>query len=117
MTEEVAIRLVPVGQHAGLTDTQARQFLRQFAFVPSTGYPLWAEHRRASLSDGSSLHMVRSRGRWTIHRDRFDPHSDPVSAVTHMVAEAPMETLINAALIYFGLTAAGKVLDAAGGLG
>lgn len=88
------------GKQRHLSEEQAASLLRSGCFKPSIGIQLWAEHYRCSLTDGSCLHLVIWGNRAKLHRDRWDPHRDPVSLLLHCFKETP----IGAAAVIVGLS-------------
>ena len=103
MSMRTAILSIPIGQRRAVSDLEAQRLQALFQFTPSTGFPFWAVHRRAALPDGSCLHLVRLGTMWTIHRDLYNPDRDVISAIKHMVHEAPTQTIMTGAMVFVGV--------------
>lgn len=87
------------GTHWQITEQDAQELLSSGLYQPSTGFPIWAMHHRRSLWDGSCLHLVQEGNKWTLHRDRHDPHASPTSLIHHIVNDAPAETAVTLGLV------------------
>ncbi len=79
------------GQYS-LTADELDALLSSGHYRKSLGSPPHAAHYRRSLDDGSCLHLIVEDGRASMHRDRFDPHRDPVSLGSHLATEARSES-------------------------
>lgn len=95
---------MPNRVHVKLTRTAADFLLASGGFEESSGSPFWAQHFRKPLTDGGCLHLVFNGDEITVHRDRFNPGKDLDSLVNHIVVEAPVETAINAVMIFAGVS-------------
>jgi hypothetical protein len=68
------------------------------------GTPLWIAHPGATAQYRASpaLHAYELENRWEVHRDRFDPHEDPVG---HFLFDAPELAFAAVAAAIAGLLA------------
>jgi hypothetical protein len=73
--------------------SEAKDLVATGLYEGSYGTPIEAAHYRRSLNDGSCLHLVIREGRAYLHNDRFDPHRNVASLVSHLFTEAPVKTL------------------------
>jgi hypothetical protein len=83
-----------------LSREQAETLVTSGHYRRSLGFPYEAIQYRRSNTDGSCLHLLWRGGTPRLHRDRFDPHRDPMSLFMHVTNEAPFEAAATAALTW-----------------
>jgi hypothetical protein len=83
-----------------LSQQQGEMLIRSGFYRRSMGFPYEATQYRRSNADGSCLHLVWREGLPRLHRDKFDPHRDPLSMYMHVTNEAPFEAAATCALAW-----------------